>query len=336
MKAKTTVMSLSVCGVLLAALTAQALPDHDLHLNGHFRGTPQGYSPAPGWTLTPDGGNARILPGFKPGKFRLEITASPNRAQSVVSDLHQVFGNTIEIKADISGRGYASFGYEAFDQSGQQLIARENQSCTLSGGAAQKFKRYFNVTDQARYIRVRLTAERGSVAIFRDVEAEMKMVVAAPPPAPVVAAPPPAPVVAAPPPAPVVAAPPPAPVVAAPPPAAAVPPPPPEPVPAAPMIQHHFRYSWRSLHPVEHFQVQLPVGSEIEFKLEENRRRNLYWSVVSYDSRICRIKIDHDRDGVYPFRVDNAEFELKALWRGTTTVVLSCGEKKVVIHFTGI
>ena len=131
MKAKTTVMSLSVCGVLLAALTAQALPDHDLHLNGHFRGTPQGYSPAPGWTLTPDGGNARILPGFKPGKFRLEITASPNRAQSVVSDLHQVFGNTIEIKADISGRGYASFGYEAFDQSGQQLIARENQSCTL-------------------------------------------------------------------------------------------------------------------------------------------------------------------------------------------------------------
>ena len=213
MKAKTTVMSLSVCGVLLAALTAQALPDHDLHLNGHFRGTPQGYSPAPGWTLTPDGGNARILPGFKPGKFRLEITASPNRAQSVVSDLHQVFGNTIEIKADISGRGYASFGYEAFDPAGQQLIARENQSCTLSGGAAQKFKRYFNVTDQARYIRVRLTAERGSIAIFRDVEAEMKMVVAAP-------------VVAAPPPAPVVAAPPPAPVVAAPPPAAAVPPPP--------------------------------------------------------------------------------------------------------------
>ena len=319
MKTKTTLTTLSICSVLLAALTVQAVPDRDLHINGHFRGTPQGYSPAPGWTLTPDGGNARILPGFKPGKFRLEIIASPHRAQSVVSDLHQVFGNTIEIKADISGRGYASFGYEAFDQSGQQLIARENQSCTLSGGTGQKFKRYFNVTDQARFIRVRLTAERGSAAIFRDVEAEMKAVV-----------------MAAPPPAPVVAAPPPAPVVAAPPPAAAVPPPPPEPVPAAPMLEHHRRYSWSSLRPVEHFQIQLPVGSEIEFKLEEHRRRNLYWSVVSYDGRICRIKIDHDRDGVYPFRVDNAEIELKALWRGTTMIVLTCGRKKVIIHFTGI
>ena len=82
MKTKTTLTTLSIFSVLLAALTVQAVPDRDLHINGHFRGTPQGYSPAPGWTLTPDGGNARILPGFKPGKFRLEIIASPHRAQS--------------------------------------------------------------------------------------------------------------------------------------------------------------------------------------------------------------------------------------------------------------
>ena len=301
MKAKTTVMALTICSAFLAALTAQALPDRDMHLNGHFRGAAQGHKPAPGWTLTADGGSARILPALKPGKFMLELKAAPNRSQSVVSDLKQVFGNVIEIKGDISGRGNASFGYEAFDQSGRQLIARENQNCILSR-TEQEFKRYFKVSGRAKYIRVKLTAERGSVAVFRDVDAEMKM--AAPPPAP----------------------------------AAAVPPPPPRPVPApaAVMLQHHHFYKWASLRPVEHFKIQLPVGSEIEFKLQEDRHKNLYWSVVSYDNRICRVKVDHDRDGVYPFRTDKADFELKALWRGTTNIVLTCGKKKVIIQFTAI
>ena len=334
---KTKLTASAIFGALLLSTAVHAVPDLDLHVNGHFRGMAQGYSPAPGWTLTADGGTANILPGLKPDKFRLELIAPAGRSQSVVSDLHQVFGNTIEIKADISGRGYASFGYEAFDESGQQLIARENQRCTLSGVVEKEFKRYFTVTDQARYIRVRLTAEPGSVAIFRDVNAEMKTVPASQPG--VIAAPPapqPAQAVAATPapqPAQVVVAAPPAPqpaqvvVAVAPPPAV---------IPVAPALQHHRRYYWRSLGPVENFQIQLPVGSEIEFKLQENRSKNLYWSVASYDSRICRIKIDHDRDGFYPFRMDYAEFELKAIGRGTTPVVLVCGEKKVIIYFTAI
>lgn len=94
--------------------------------------------------------------------------------------------------------------------------------------------------------------------------------------------------------------------------------------------------SWSSLGPVEHFQVQIPVGSDIDFKLQEYRNRNLYWNVIRYDARICRIKIDHDQDGIFPFRYDKAEFELKALWRGTTEILLTCGGKKVIIHFTAL
>ena len=307
MKAKNILTGSLLGAAALLAMAVQAGPDRDLHINGNFRGAARGYSPAPGWTLTPDGGNGRILPGFKPGKFRLEIIASPNRAQSVVSDLHPFFGNTIEIKADISGRGYASFGYEAFDQSGQQLIARENQNCTLSGGAEQQFKRYFNVTDQARFIRVRLTAERGSVGIFRDVEAELKYIAAAPPSGTIAAPPPPGTV--------------------------AAPPPPPPPVEvSAPTLQHHQYFELAALRPVEHFQTRLPVRGEIKFKLQNHPIRRQYWTVVSYDGRICRISSRIDRDRIPPFRVDKTEFEVKALRPGDSTIELACGRKRVYVH----
>ena len=307
MKAKNILTGSLLGAAALLAMAVQAGPDRDLHINGHFRGAARGYSPAPGWTLTPDGGNARILPGFKPGKFRLEIIASPNRAQSVVSDLHPFFGNTIEIKADISGRGYASFGYEAFDQSGQQLIARENQNCTLSGGTEQKFKRYFNVTDQARFIRVRLTAETGSSAIFRDVEAELKFIPGAPPAGTIAAPPPPPGTVAAP------------------------PPPPPVEV-SVPTLQHHQYFELKALRPVEHFQTLLPVRGEIRFKLQNYPLRRQYWTVVRYDASVCRISSRLDRDRIPPFRVDKTEFEVKALRPGDTTIELACGRKRVYVR----
>lgn len=323
MKSKAGLMAAALCGAILLTMTVQAAYDRDMRINGHFRGTSQGYKPVPGWTLTADGGSARILPTLKPDKFMLEILAASDRPQSVVSDLYQVFGNTIEIKADLSGRGYASIGFEAFDSTGRQLVAAEKQTCTLSSGIEQKFKRYFFVNAPAQLIRIRLTAEPGSTAVFRDVEAEMKMS-AAPAPQGAIAAPAPLPAA--------VAAPQPAPVVSAP----ATAPAPLSSTPTGPMLQHNRYYRWNSLGPVEHFQVQLPVGSDIDFDLQENPDRNLYWSVISYDARICRIKVDHDRDGFFPFRVDKAEFELKALWRGTTTIVLACGGKKIYIHFTAL
>lgn len=102
------------------------------------------------------------------------------------------------------------------------------------------------------------------------------------------------------------------------------------------MLQHHRYYPWRSLRLVEHFQVQLPVGSSIEFDLQENRSGRFHWTVDSYDARICQIKVDHDQSGIFPFRYDKAEFDLKAISRGTTSVVLTCGRKKIFVHFAAL
>ena len=312
MKTKNILTGSLLGAAALLAMAVQAGPDRDLHINGHFRGTPQGYDPAPGWTLTADGGSANILPTRKPDKFMLEIKAAPNRPQSVVSGMHQVFGNAIEIKADVSGRGYAVIAYEAFDQSGSRLLGTDKRTCALSHRAEQKLKGYFPIPGTARLIRVRLTAEAGSSAIFRDVEAELKFISDAPPSG-TVAAPPPPETVAAPPPPATVAAPPPVEV-------------------SVPTLQHHQYFALSALRPVEHFQALLPVRGEIKFKLQNYPLRRLYWRVIRYDAAICRISYREDRDRIPPFRVDKTEFEVKALRPGDTTVELACGRKRVYVR----
>ena len=80
----------------------------------------------------------------------------------------------------------------------------------------------------------------------------------------------------------------------------------------------------------------MPVGSDIDFELGEDASAGRYWQVVSYNPAICRVKIEHDQDGIFPVRWDKAEIELKALGRGTTDVVFSCGGKKLTVRFTAL
>ena len=213
--------------LLLAAVLASpaaviADNDVDLPINGDFRGQPSGYSPAPGWFLTADGGGARILPTTDVNDFILELQASPTRSQSVVSDMFQLPGNILKLELKLSGNGTAAFGYELLDDTRTRVIAADQQSVQLAA-YDQKIKRYFTLAVPARWIRIRLTAGNGSTARFRDVDADVSATVMAQPagtvaaPAPAMAAP--APAVAAP--APAVAAP--APAVAAPAPATAAP-----------------------------------------------------------------------------------------------------------------
>ena len=312
-----------------AFLSAQAFADNDIDLpiNGDFRGTPAGYCPAPGWTLTAGGGSARILPTTDRDDFMLELRAQPGQSQSVTSDLHALSGYMLKLELKVHGTGSASAGYEAFDASRTMLVASDRQLVTLAG-YDQKIKRYFQIPAQAKFVRIRLTAEAGSVALFRDVDADLSIIPAAP--AGSIAAPPAAPAAAP------VAAPVAAPAVA---PAAA-----PAPAvsttavahPPAKILQNDRYYAYTFLSADEHYEISLPVGSDIEFKLGENVNARQYWTMVSYDPAICRVKIEHDQDGVFPLRFDKAEIELKALSRGTTTVVLSSGEKKFTVYFTGM
>ena len=171
-------------------------------------------------------------------------------------------------------------------------------------------------------------------------------------PAPAVAAPAPAPAVAAPAvaaPAPAVAAPAvaaPAPAVAAPAPAVAAPAPAvaapaataataaPTAAPASRLLQHDKYYMYTFLGPDEHFETSLPSGSDIDFELGEDASGSLYWRLISVDPSVCRVKLKHEQDGVFPFRIDKAEIELKALRPGRTDVVFVCGQKRLTVHFT--
>ncbi|MBQ6599018.1 MAG: hypothetical protein IJH79_15820 [Lentisphaeria bacterium] len=76
------------------------------------------------------------------------------------------------------------------------------------------------------------------------------------------------------------------------------------------------------------------MESDIDFELGEVPSSGYYWKVISYDPGVCRVKLEHDQDGVWPFRYDKAEIELKAMRPGRTDVIFSCGTKKFTVHFT--
>ena len=316
MSANSVTLTMVLAASLVSGIQIRADHDVDLPVNGDFRGSPSGYSPAPGWTLTADGGQARILPTSDRNDFILELTASQGRSQSVFSDLYALSGNMLKLELKIRGTGNASFGYEVYDASRRTLLGSQGRNVALAG-YDQKIKQYFSLPVQSKFIRIRLTAEPGSAAQFRDVDAEVSIVPQQTAPATpgVIAAPAPAA---------------PAPVAAPAQPAA----PAPAPNQTFRVLQNDRFYSYASLAQNEHFEISLPVGSDIEFELGENAGSGRYWRVVSYDANICRVKIDHDREGFFSFKGDHAEIELKALTPGSTSVALACGEKRVTVHFS--
>ena len=66
--------------------------------------------------------------------------------------------------------------------------------------------------------------------------------------------------------------------------------------------------------------VTLAPGKDIEFKLEESDTAK--WQVKSVDNRICRIAVEHDRDGFWPLYRYDAEVEIKAIRRGKGEIIL--------------
>ena len=338
-KLKRLLVVLSIAATL--GFASNAVADHDIELpvNGDFRGAPSGYSPAPGWTLTADGGNARILPTHDHDDFILELLAAPNRSQSVVSNKHQFPGSLLKLEAKLSGTGTAALGYEAFDAAGNKLIAADRTAVQVNT-YEQKVKYYFQMKVPVGFIRIKLTAEAGSRVQFRDVEAEVSGPVLRQTPSSSEAIATPSGTIAAPPPPGTIAAPPPPGTIAAPQPGNIVPPPPPhgthphpQPPRIKPLTDEQF-FDYASLGNDEHFAVSVPVGKDIDFDLSESSAAT--WRLISNDPRICRVKLEHDRDGKFNNRRYKAEIELEALQRGRALVVFMCGQKKVYIHFTAI
>jgi len=80
------------------------------------------------------------------------------------------------------------------------------------------------------------------------------------------------------------------------------------------------------------YQLSTTVGHDVEVKLGENPAKNELWQPVSYDPAVCRIKIDHEKKGFWPFTCEYAEIEIKGLVRGQHDVVLQCGAKHITIR----
>ena len=291
--------------LLVAAIVPAAL-GQVLQINGHFRGTPSGYNPVPGWTLSSGGGGARVLPSFRRGEFVLELTASRQYPQAAVSDLQPITANTVTITAALRGNGKASIGYETFDAN-QTRLAGANATYDTHRMREQLVRKDYLITDpNAKYVRIVLTAQVGTTAQFREVTAALTN--SAPPPPP--------------------------PVVAPPPPPAAAPVPPPPPAPRFRHLKLRHSYVWAGLADEETLLVTIPRGSEVSFSLQEFPRRRLFWSTAAADSRYCHVHVHHEQVGRIPHRVENARIRLKAVWPGQSDVVLVCGPKKVVIRVT--
>lgn len=77
------------------------------------------------------------------------------------------------------------------------------------------------------------------------------------------------------------------------------------------------------------------ADKDLDFELEEDLANNKKWTVKEYDARIIKVEIDHDRADD-PGEKDKAEFEVKGIIAGSTTLELVYGnnEKTVKIHVT--
>ena len=290
----------------ICALPAFADDDVDLRLNGDFRGAAANAATAPGWMVSTGNGSTKIVRGNDFDEFVIEVNASAQSAKSVLSDFHPVAGNLLKIESEVKGSGVATVGFAAFDGAKNPLpgSAQSYQASPFWS----KTKNYFNITNpNVKFVRIVLTAEKGAAVTFQDVEAEFKRTHAAPAGAPVPAA---AQVVV-----------PPAAAVAS---QAAVATTQAALTAAAPaqMLIQNKLYSLGRLVDLT-CQATVPLRGEIDFELEEEASQGLYWAISSYDPNICRVEMEHDRGGVWPFRYDKAEIDLKGVAPGTTTVVFT-------------
>ncbi len=298
---------------LFAGLTVVAWGDDEVELrvNGDFGGAAPGAVMAPGWTADELPGQTKVVPGEDWDEFGLKVVAPDGNAKTVCSDFFPVAGRTLKLEVSLRGNGMASVGFQAFDQAKKPLVKAGQSRAYQLSEAGSEVKNYFSLTDpNVKFIRICLTANPGTRVVFEEVEAEFKSVY---PPAsaamqsvtPVVRA------VAA-----EAAG-----VASA------------QPGVVRPLIHDKF-YALSRLAEKTELQVSLPRGSEIDFELGEDGANDRYWTVSQYDPAVCQVKLEHDIGGIWPFRYDKAEVELKAMAPGKTTLVFNCAGKSVIIHFS--
>lgn len=301
---------ISVCISAIGAVgVACAAGDVDVDVNGDFRGGSVGAAIAPGWTSDKSPGRTRVVASRDWDEFGLEIVSTGKESKTVYSDLYAVAGKTLKLEVALRGTGKATVGFWAYDQSRKQLN-NAGQSKTYSLiPTDRETKNYFSLTDpKVKFVRIFLSAHSGAKAVFEDVDAEFKT--SYPPRTALQSAKSFDDAVDS--------------AVSSLKKTAKV--------AALPPLIHDKYYAFGALPNKTELRASMTPGSEIEFELGENGASNKYWSVSQYDAAICRVKLEHDTDGIMPFRYDKSEIELKALAPGETSVVFQCGGKTFTVY----
>ena len=69
------------------------------------------------------------------------------------------------------------------------------------------------------------------------------------------------------------------------------------------------------------FGITLERGGDVEFDVEAAERD--LWQVTSYDRKVCRVELEHDRKGIWPFHSYRAEVEIVGVAPGSCYVELT-------------
>ena len=238
-------------------------------------------------------GQYSLIPRRDRGKYAVKLTANAK----LTSDLYPVYGEIVKLKADISGTGGGTFSVICFDKNKKRLEQCVSRTFTVSN-RKREFKRNFALPSNASFAAIELQTAANSAITVSDIDAEFKKLHAATSATakytPTVKEQTKQNLPAA---------------------------------PARPLINDRF-YALNeiSLHP---YQLTLSRGDDFEFELRESDGK--IWTLARCDGNICRVKIKHDRDGIWPFRYDKAEVEIEALRAGKTTIILNHPDKQMII-----
>ncbi len=290
--------------LLLAAvascLAGRAADEGELPINGGFRGQPSDASPVPGWTVSPEGGSARVLPAKNGDDFLLELRAPSDQSLSATSALCPVDGGTVRLALTAVGTGRAHAGVEAFDASRDVMVAESSipfmasllalAEKNASAPFTIKTEVKFDLPRTARFVRIKLTAEAGAFVTFRSVKA----VSARQSPS----------------------------------------------VPAGGVkvmvngkamweLLNCQSLSYQSLGRKEDFAATAAVGQDFVFTLEESRDAPGPWRVMGH-APFVNVELTQESDDGVP----KARVKVKSQRPGTVLVPLTCGHKVVAIYLT--
>jgi len=164
---------------MIAAFALSA--DDDLKINGDFKGSNLGDASPAKWTknfsTSPDIGKSTVVKGEKDGEFALQVTTGKRDTPFYSGAFKASAGDTLEITADVKGKGKIQFSYYAYNEKGQFLAGKGASLIDVNGDFAEYKSKI--VIDEVKektvaFVRIVFSAAPNSDVTFKDVEAEIE------------------------------------------------------------------------------------------------------------------------------------------------------------------